>query len=153
MADPRRVLTSVTHVLIGEPETTSPGHARGGPGKTRVTFTPATVNPLTSNGNRFEMQPATIPAGTGRRAIQPATRRNSHATPCDCLCIGERRPDARNGCLGLDARRREEARHAQLRSLAVSATNFTLFGLLKIAAATARQRSTSSPVQLPCESG
>ena len=35
------------------------------------------------------------------------------------------------------------------RSLAVSATNFTLVGSLKIAAATARQRSTSRPVQLP----
>src|SRR5215217_7952282 len=39
------------------------------------------------------------------------------------------------------------------RSLAVSATNFTLLGSLKIAAASARQKSTSSPVQLPCASG
>src|SRR6478735_10037471 len=39
------------------------------------------------------------------------------------------------------------------RSFAVSATNFTLVGSLKIAAASARQKSTSSPVQLPCASG
>src|SRR5688500_20294270 len=39
------------------------------------------------------------------------------------------------------------------RSFAVSATNFTLVGSLKIAAANARQNSTSSPVQLPCASG
>jgi hypothetical protein len=40
----------------------------GGPGA----FTPAaavTVNPLTSNGNRFEMQVLIEPAATGRRAI------------------------------------------------------------------------------------
>ena len=39
------------------------------------------------------------------------------------------------------------------RSFAVSATNFTLVGSLKIAAASARQKSTSRPVQLPCASG
>src|SRR3954453_7543788 len=39
------------------------------------------------------------------------------------------------------------------RSLAVSATNLTLLASLKIAAATARQKSTSRPVQLPCASG
>src|ERR1041384_636210 len=39
------------------------------------------------------------------------------------------------------------------RSFAVSATNLTLVGSLKIAAASARQKSTSSPVQLPCASG
>src|SRR5580704_16486192 len=39
------------------------------------------------------------------------------------------------------------------RSLAVSGTNLTLVGSLKIAAATARQTSTSSPVQLPLSSG
>src|SRR6185436_15669352 len=39
------------------------------------------------------------------------------------------------------------------RSLAVSGTNLTLFGSLKIAAASARQKSTSKPVQLPCASG
>ena len=39
------------------------------------------------------------------------------------------------------------------RSLAVSATNLTLFASLKIAAAMARQRSTSRPVQLPWASG
>src|SRR5215213_668592 len=39
------------------------------------------------------------------------------------------------------------------RSLAVSATNLTLAGSLKTAAASARQKSTSSPVQLPCASG
>src|SRR3954471_19028101 len=39
------------------------------------------------------------------------------------------------------------------RSLAVSATNLTLAGSLKTAAATARQKSTSRPVQLPCASG
>src|SRR3954452_16801234 len=39
------------------------------------------------------------------------------------------------------------------RSLAVSATNLTLLASLKTAAATARQKSTSSPVQLPCASG
>src|SRR3954454_3824689 len=39
------------------------------------------------------------------------------------------------------------------RSFAVSATNLTLAGSLKTAAATARQKSTSRPVQLPCASG
>ena len=39
------------------------------------------------------------------------------------------------------------------RCCAVSATNLTLVGSLKIAAATARQKSTSRPVQLPCASG
>src|SRR5271169_3580894 len=39
------------------------------------------------------------------------------------------------------------------RSLAVSGTNLTLVGSLKIAAAMARQKSTSKPVQLPCGSG
>ena len=39
------------------------------------------------------------------------------------------------------------------RSLAVSGVNLTLFGSLKIAAATARQKSTSKPVQLPCVVG
>src|SRR5262249_35155154 len=39
------------------------------------------------------------------------------------------------------------------RSLAVKATNFTLVGSSKSAAATARQKSTSKPVQLPCASG
>src|ERR1043165_8404313 len=39
------------------------------------------------------------------------------------------------------------------RSFAVSATNFTLLASLKIAAASARQKSTSRPVQLPCASG
>src|SRR5215210_6381351 len=39
------------------------------------------------------------------------------------------------------------------RSFAVSATNFTLVGSLKTAAASARQKSTSRPVQLPCASG
>src|SRR6202011_2061550 len=39
------------------------------------------------------------------------------------------------------------------RSRAVSATNFTLVASLKIAAAIARQKSTSKPVQLPWESG
>src|SRR3954447_24625326 len=39
------------------------------------------------------------------------------------------------------------------RCCAVSATNFTLVGSLKIAAASARQKSTSRPVQLPCASG
>src|ERR1700750_3258269 len=39
------------------------------------------------------------------------------------------------------------------RSLADSGTNLTLVGSLKIAAATARQTSTSSPVQLPLSSG
>src|SRR3954468_17311299 len=43
--------------------------------------------------------------------------------------------------------------NAVKRSLAVSATNLTLVGSLKIAAASARQKSTSSPVQLPCASG
>src|SRR5215213_1956039 len=39
------------------------------------------------------------------------------------------------------------------RSFAVRATNLTLVGSLKMAAASARQKSTSSPVQLPCASG
>src|SRR4030088_1252980 len=39
------------------------------------------------------------------------------------------------------------------RSLASSGTNFALFGSSKIAAATARQKSTSKPVQLPLSSG
>src|SRR5947199_895669 len=39
------------------------------------------------------------------------------------------------------------------RCCAVSATNLTLVGSLKIAAARARQKSTSRPVQLPCASG
>src|SRR6185295_14392291 len=39
------------------------------------------------------------------------------------------------------------------RSLAVSGTNLTLLGSLKIAAASARQKSTSRPVQRPCASG
>src|SRR3954452_15487890 len=39
------------------------------------------------------------------------------------------------------------------RSLADSGTYFTLVGSLKIAAAMARQTSTSSPVQLPLSSG
>ena len=39
------------------------------------------------------------------------------------------------------------------RSLAVNGTNLTLVGSLKIAAAMARQKSTSNPVQLPCGSG
>src|SRR5436853_4800085 len=39
------------------------------------------------------------------------------------------------------------------RCCAVSATNFTLLASLKIAAASARQKSTSRPVQLPCASG
>src|SRR5437660_4631726 len=39
------------------------------------------------------------------------------------------------------------------RCCAVRATNLTLVGSLKIAAASARQKSTSSPVQLPCASG
>src|ERR1700745_158331 len=39
------------------------------------------------------------------------------------------------------------------RSLADSGTNFTFVTSLKIAAAIARHRSTSSPVQLPCASG
>ena len=39
------------------------------------------------------------------------------------------------------------------RSLASSATNFALLGSLKIAEATARQKSTSKPVQLPLSSG
>ena len=39
------------------------------------------------------------------------------------------------------------------RSFADSGTNFTLVGSLKIAAAMARQKSTSSPVQLPLSSG
>src|SRR6185312_6255437 len=39
------------------------------------------------------------------------------------------------------------------RSLADSGTNFTLVGSLKMAAATARQTSTSMPVQLPLSSG
>src|SRR5262249_47549261 len=42
---------------------------------------------------------------------------------------------------------------AVIRSLAVSGTNFTLVGSSKIAAAIARQKSTSKPVQLPCGSG
>src|SRR3954465_10495222 len=39
------------------------------------------------------------------------------------------------------------------RSFADSGTNFTLLASLKIAAATARQMSTSSPAQLPLSSG
>src|SRR5438552_5705213 len=39
------------------------------------------------------------------------------------------------------------------RSLAESGVNFTLVGSLKIAAASARQKSTSRPVQLFCSSG
>src|SRR3954452_4812962 len=39
------------------------------------------------------------------------------------------------------------------RSFAVSATNLILLASLKIAAASARQKSTSRPVQLPCASG
>src|SRR5271155_5729830 len=39
------------------------------------------------------------------------------------------------------------------RSLAVSGTNLTLVGSSNTAAATARQMSTSSPVQLPLSSG
>src|SRR5215212_1757746 len=39
------------------------------------------------------------------------------------------------------------------RSFAVSGTNLTLVGSLKIAAASALQKSTSSPAQRPCESG
>ena len=39
------------------------------------------------------------------------------------------------------------------RSFAVSGTNLTLVGSLKIAAAMARQKSTSKPIQLPCGSG
>src|SRR5712691_2093972 len=39
------------------------------------------------------------------------------------------------------------------RSLAVNGTNLTFLGSSKIAAATARQKSTSKPVQLPCASG
>ena len=39
------------------------------------------------------------------------------------------------------------------RSLAESGTNLTLLASLKIAAATARQMSTSRPVHLPCASG
>ncbi len=39
------------------------------------------------------------------------------------------------------------------RFAAVSGTNLTLVGSLKIAAAMARQKSTSNPTQLPCESG
>src|SRR5581483_3855543 len=39
------------------------------------------------------------------------------------------------------------------RSLADSGLNFTLLGSLKIAAVTARQKSTSRPVQLPLSSG
>src|SRR5262249_60293479 len=50
---------------VGEPVLTWPG----------ICGTPATVNPLTSNGNRFEMRPAITPAGTGRRAIPAPTRR------------------------------------------------------------------------------
>src|ERR1041384_7463011 len=43
--------------------------------------------------------------------------------------------------------------NAVKRSFAVNATNLTLVGSLKIAAASARQKSTSRPVQLPCASG
>src|SRR5215468_6651430 len=43
--------------------------------------------------------------------------------------------------------------NAAKRLAAVSGTNFTLFASLKIAAATARQKSTSKPVQLPWASG
>src|SRR6185312_2892479 len=43
--------------------------------------------------------------------------------------------------------------NAVKRSLADSGTNLTLVGSLKIAAATARQISTSIPVQLPLSSG
>src|SRR5580704_584084 len=39
------------------------------------------------------------------------------------------------------------------RSFAVSGTNLTFLGSLKMAAAMARQKSTSKPVQLPCGSG
>src|SRR5215510_9187639 len=39
------------------------------------------------------------------------------------------------------------------RSLAESGVNFTLVGSFKIAAASARQKSTSNPVQLPLSSG
>jgi hypothetical protein len=39
------------------------------------------------------------------------------------------------------------------RSLASSGTNFVFFGSSKMAAATARQKSTSKPVQLPLSSG
>jgi hypothetical protein len=39
------------------------------------------------------------------------------------------------------------------RSLAVNGTNFTLLASLKIAAASALQKSTSRPLQRPCESG
>src|SRR3954454_15503249 len=39
------------------------------------------------------------------------------------------------------------------RSFAVSGTNFTLVASLKIAAASALQKSTSRPAQRPCESG
>src|SRR5580704_8052830 len=39
------------------------------------------------------------------------------------------------------------------RSFAVNGTNLTFLGSLKIAAAMARQKSTSKPVQLPCGSG
>src|SRR6476619_3945494 len=39
------------------------------------------------------------------------------------------------------------------RSLASSGMNFAFFGSSKIAAATARQKSTSKPVQLPLSSG
>src|SRR5437762_6047612 len=39
------------------------------------------------------------------------------------------------------------------RSLAVSGANFTFFGSPNIAAASARQKSTSRPAQLPCWSG
>src|SRR6187401_1167329 len=43
--------------------------------------------------------------------------------------------------------------NAVKRSFAVSGTNLTLVGSLKIAAASALQKSTSSPAQRPCESG
>ena len=39
------------------------------------------------------------------------------------------------------------------RSLASSGTNFAFFGSSKMAAATARQKSTLKPVQLPLSSG
>src|SRR5437763_9387483 len=43
--------------------------------------------------------------------------------------------------------------NAVKRSFAVSATNLTLAGSLNTAAASARQKSTSRPAQLPCASG
>ena len=99
-----------------------------------------------------------------RRVVQFQRRihlqRFAHHEALAVVVIDGGEIDAERGCRATwsrwccaTARRSRPVCSAVMRSDAVSGTNLTLVGSLKIAAAMARQKSTSKPVQLPCGSG